>query len=299
MSINLTTPVGRIVQGELWKAQPVVDPRTNIPKLGADGKTPQVQHFFALAIPKQPGHTHWAQTEWGQKIWAEGNRAHPQFAPHPTYSWKIEDGDSQIPNKRGKKNCDREGFPGHWILKLRSGFPPKTYNANGSEVLPAESFKPGNYAQVNINVAGNTGDSPGVYLNPVMAALAGYGTEIQTGPDVADAGFGQGVALPAGASAVPVAGMPPGTPTPLAPAAPAYVPPVGVPAAPYPPIGVPTASPSSVPVPNPAFLGVPPPPAPAAPVRNLTAKAAGATYEALIAAGWNDALLVQNGLMLP
>ncbi len=299
MSINLTTPVGRIVQGELWKAQPVVDPRTNIPKLGADGKTPQVQHFFALAILKQPGHTHWAQTEWGQKIWAEGNRAHPQFAPHPTYSWKIEDGDSQIPNKRGKKNCDREGFPGHWILKLRSGFPPKTYNANGTEVLPAESFKPGNYAQVNINVAGNTGDSPGVYLNPVMAALAGYGTEIQTGPDVADAGFGQGVALPAGASAVPVAGMPPGTPTPLAPAAPAYVPPVGVPAAPYPPIGVPTASPSSVPVPNPAFLGVPPPPAPAAPVRNLTAKAAGATYEALIAAGWNDALLVQNGLMLP
>jgi hypothetical protein len=295
MSINLTSPVGRIVQGELWKAQPVVDPRTNVPKLGADNK-PLVQHFFALAIPKTPGHTHWAQTDWGQKIWAEGNRAHPNFAPHPTFSWKVEDGDSQVPNKKGKKNADREGFPGHWVIKLRSGFPPKTYNADGSAELPAESFKPGNYAQVNINVAGNTGDSPGVYLNPVMAALAGYGTEIQTGPDVAEAGFGQGVALPAGASAVPVGGFAPPTPgTP--PAAPAYAPPAGVPAAPYPPVGVPTASPSSVPVPNPAFLGVPPPPA--APVRNLTAKAAGATYEALIAAGWNDALLIQNGLMLP
>lgn len=306
MSINLTSPVGRIVQGELWKAQPVVDQRTNQPKLGSDNQ-PLVQHFFALAIPKQPGHTHWAQTEWGQKIWAEGHRAHPNFAPHPTFSWKIEDGDSQVPNKKGKKNCDREGFRGNWILKFRSGFPPKTYNANGSEVVPADALKTGYYAQVNFSVAGNTGDSPGVYLNPVMVALAGYGPEIQSGPDVSEAGFGQGVALPAGASAVPLGGMPvpagaPGYP--LAPVAPAYTPPVGAPAAPYPPIGAPAASPSS-PAPNPAFLGVPPPapmappPPPAAPVRNLTAKAGGATYEQLIGAGWTDATLVQHGLMLP
>ncbi len=302
MSINLTSPVGRIVQGELWKAQPVLDNKTNQPKFSADGK-PLVQHFFALAIPKEPGHTHWAQTAWGQQIWAEGHRAHPQFAPHPTFSWKIEDGDSQVPNKKGKKNCDREGFPGHWIIKLRSGFPPKTYNGNGSEVMPPESFKPGNYAQVNVSVAGNTGDSPGVYINPVMAALAGYGTEIATGPDVAEAGFGQGVALPAGASAVPIGGFaPPAAAAPyptagMAPAAPAYAPPAGAPAAPYPPIGVPTASPSSpVAAPNPAFLGVPPPP-PAAPVRNMTAKAAGASYEQLIAAGWTDATLLQHGMM--
>lgn len=306
MSINLTTPVGRIVQGELWKAQPVLDQRTNQPKLGTDGK-PLVQHFFALAIPKQAGHTHWAQTDWGQKIWAEGNRAHPQFAPHPTFSWKIEDGDSVIPNKKGKKNCDREGFPGHWIIKLRSGFPPKTYNANGSEMLPPESFKPGNYAQVNISVAGNTGDSPGVYINPLMAALAGYGTEIVTGPDVADAGFGQGTVLPAGASSVPVGGFTPAAPgapaypTPSAPAAPAYPPPAGAMPPPYPPTGAMPASPSSVAAPNPAFLGVPPVPvaAPPAPVRTMTAKAGGATYEQLVAAGWNDALLVQHGMMLP
>jgi hypothetical protein len=31
----------------------------------------------------------------------------------------------------------------------------------------------------------------------------------------------------------------------------------------------------------------------------MTAAANGATYEQLIAAGWNDALLIQNGLMLP
>lgn len=296
MSINLTSPVGRIVQGELWKAQPVLDQRTNQPKLGSDNQ-PLVQHFFALAIPKTPGHTHWAQTEWGQKIWAEGNRAHPNFAPHPTFSWKIEDGDSQVPNKKGKKNADREGFPGNWILKMRSGFPPKTYNANGSEMVPAESFKPGHYAQVNINVAGNTGDSPGVYLNPVMAALAGYGVEIVSGPDVAEAGFGQGVALPAGASAVPIGGFAPPAGVPTMPGSgPAPVPvpsyaPAGAAMPPPAMAGVPAVAP-----PNPAFLGVPPPP-PAAPVRNMTAKAAGASYEQLIAAGWTDATLLQHGMM--
>ena len=292
MSVNLTTPVGRIVQGELWKAQPVTDPRTNQPKLGSDN-LPLVQHFFALAIPKTPGHTHWAQTEWGQKIWAEGNRAHPNFAPHPTFSWKIEDGDSQVPNKKMKKNCDRVGFPGNWILKMRSGFPPKGYNADGSAALPAESFKCGYFAQVNINVAGNTGDSPGVYLNPIMVALAGYGEEIVSGPDVSEAGFGQGVQLPPGASSVPVGGFAP-PPTTAVPVPGAYAPPGMPPAQPYPPTGVPTANPSSPP--NPAFLGVPPPPA--APVHVMTAKAGGATYEQLVAAGWNDAMLVQHGMML-
>lgn len=306
MSINLTTPVGRIVQGELWKPQPVLDQRTNQPKLGTDGQ-PLVQHFFALAIPKTPGHTHWAQTEWGQKIWAEGNRAHPNFAPHPTFSWKIEDGDSQIPNKKNKKNCDRVGFPGNWILKMRSGFPPKGYNADGSAALPAESFKCGYFAQVNINVAGNTGDSPGVYLNPVMVALAGYGEEIVSGPDVSEAGFGQGTQLPPGASTTPVGGFAPAPVPgyPLPPAAPAYAPPGMPPSAPYPAAGVPPVNPSSplpaaMAPPNPAFLGVPPPvPAapPAPPARQMTAKANGATYEQLIAAGWNDALLVQHGMM--
>jgi hypothetical protein len=31
----------------------------------------------------------------------------------------------------------------------------------------------------------------------------------------------------------------------------------------------------------------------------MTAKAAGATYEALLAAGWTDALLIQHGMMVP
>lgn len=269
MAINFTTPVGRIVQGDLAKPQPVLD-NLGKPKLSRDG-APMAQHFIALAIAKTPGHTHWAQTDWGRQIWDEGNRAHPTFAPHPTFSWKVEDGDSQMPNKKGKKNADREGFPGHWIVKFRSGFLPKTYNADGSAAVPAETIRCGYYVQVNCTVAGNSGESPGVYINPNMVALSGYGPEIIAGPDASEAGFG-GVPLPPGASAMPLGGMPamPGTP----------VPPV-----------------------NPAFLDVPaapPPPPPAAPpAKQLTPKAAGASYADLIKAGWTDALLVQHGMMLP
>lgn len=308
MTINLTTPVGRIVQGDLAKPQPVLD-NLGKQKLTRDGH-PAIQHFISLAIPKTPGHTHWAQTDWGKQIWDEGNRAHPNFAPHPTFSWKIEDGDSAVPNKKGKLNRDREGFPGHWILKFRSGFLPKTYNADGSLAIPADQIKCGYYVQVNCSVAGNTGDSPGVYLNPNMVALSGYGEEIIAGPDASEAGFGA-APLPPGASATPVGGFVPpagGAPsvaapfTPAAPAAAPFPPAITALATPsFAPAAIPMTSPSNVPSPiNPAFLAPPPPPAvPVAPVRNLTAKAAGASYADLIKAGWTDALLVQHGMMTP
>ena len=319
MTINLTTPVGRIVQGDLSKPQPVLD-NAGKQKVGRDGQ-PMIQHYFALAIPKTPGHTHWAQTDWGKQIWDEGNRAHPNFAPHPTFSWKIEDGDSAIPNKKGKLNRDREGFPGHWVLKFRSGFLPKTYNADGSAPVPADSLKCGYYAQVNCSVAGNTGESPGVYLNPNMVALSGYGPEIIAGPDAAEAGFGA-APLPPGASATPVGGLAvttPGFPPGVAPigtgvptGAPVAAGPFAAPSAPVfspPPntspatatAGPVTTSPSNPPV-NPAFLAPPPPPASISmppPPRALTAKAAGASYADLIKAGWTDALLVQHGMMSP
>jgi hypothetical protein len=319
MTINLTTPVGRIVQGDLAKAQPVLD-NLGKQKLTRDGH-PAIQHFISLAIPKTPGHTHWAQTDWGKQIYDEGARAHPNFAPHPIFSWKIEDGDSVIPNKKGKKNCDREGFPGHWILKFRSGFLPKTYTTvgwvpNGENPPPiaAEGIRCGYYVQVNCSVAGNTGESPGVYLNPNMVALSGYGEEIIAGPDASEAGFGA-APLPPGASTTPVGGFvplpipAPGTHvpgtvgvapavpfTPAAPAAAPFPPAITAPATPsFAPAAIPTTSPSSPPPINPAFLAPPPPP----PAKQLTAKAAGASYADLIKAGWTDALLVQHGMMLP
>lgn len=339
--VNITSPVGRIVMGSLY------DPSTTdaegkplVVKTGPNAGQPRVNYFFALAIPKGP-EPHWAHTPWGQQIWNVGNQAFPNAAQSPAFAWKIEDGDSQIPNKKGRKPIDNEGWRGHWILKFSGGFAPKVYQQEGAgyvQVMQKDFCKPGYFVEVAFSVDGNGSQSqPGVYINHSMVCFRAYGPEISFGPDVASAGFGQS-ALPAGASMTPPAGaipMPqapaaapamPGLP-PALPGAPAgYMPPPvpGMPAgipqapgvapaplpqggfAPMPSAPVPGA-PAPIPVtPNPGFVQVPPPaPAPMAPpaappipVRQMTAAANGVTYEAYVAAGWSDAQLVQNGMML-
>jgi len=311
--VNITSPVGRIVMGSLY------DPSTTdaegkplVVKTGPNAGQPRVNYFFALAIPKgvEP---HWAHTPWGQQIWNVGNQAFPNAAQSPAFAWKIEDGDSQIPNKKGRKPCENEGWRGHWILKFSGGFAPKVYQQEGAgyvQVTQKDFCKPGYFVEVAFSVEGNGSQSqPGVYLNHSMVCFRAYGQEITFGPDVASAGFGA-APLPAGASMTPPAGA---IPMPQAPAAApvAYAPPPGVPQvpgvapaplapagfAPTPSVPVPGA-PAPIPVtPNPGFVQVPPP-APAAPVRQMTAAAQGIPYESYVAQGWTDAQLVQNGLML-
>jgi len=329
--VNITSPVGRIVMGSLY------DPSTTdaegkplVVKTGPNAGQPRVNYFFALAIPKG-AEPHWAHTPWGQQIWNVGNQAFPNAAQSPAFAWKIEDGDSQIPNKKGRKPCDNEGWRGHWILKFSGGFAPKVYQQEGAgyvQVMQKDFCKPGYFVEVAFSVEGNGSQSqPGVYINHSMVCFRAYGPEISFGPDVASAGFGA-APLPAGASMTPPAGAIPMPQAPAAapalPGAPAgYAPPpvpAGVPQipgaapAPLPPGGfvpMPSApvpgAPAPIPVmPNPGFVQVPPPapapmappPAPAAPVRQMTAAANGVTYEAYVAAGWSDAQLVQNGLML-
>jgi len=307
---NITSPVGRIVDGSLYEPQTTdAEGKPLVIKNGPNAGQPRVNYFFALAIPKNPGETHWAQTAWGQQVWGVGNQAFPNIAQSPAFAWKIEDGDSQIPNKKGRKNADREGYPGHWILKFSGGFAPKVYQQEGGgyvQVMQKDFCKAGYFAEVAFSVEGNGSSSqPGIYLNHSMVCFRAYGQEISFGPDVASAGFGQS-ALPAGASMTPPAGA---IPMPHAP----MMPPVA-PAMPHAPMMPPVAP--AIPVtPNPAFLQVPPPAAPmmppaapnvpvvpvappAAPVRQMTAAANGVAYEAYIAQGWTDALLVQHGMMI-
>lgn len=313
--VNITSPVGRIVMGSLY------DPSTTdaegkplVVKTGPNAGQPRVNYFFALAIPKG-SEPHWAHTPWGQQIWAVGNQAFPNAAQSPAFAWKIEDGDSQIPNKKGRKPCDNEGWRGHWILKFSGGFAPKVYQQEGAgyvQVMQKDFCKPGYFVEVAFSVEGNGSQSqPGVYLNHSMICFRAYGQEIQFGPDVASAGFGASP-LPAGASMTPLAGaipMPqapaaapalPGAPAPLPHAGSVPMPSAPVPGAPAPIPVMPNAGFVQVPPPVPQAPAAPmaPPPAPAAPVRQMTAAANGVTYEAYVAAGWSDAQLVQNGLML-
>lgn len=311
--INLTSPVGRIVMGNLYEPNTKdFDGKPLVIKTGPNAGQPTVRYFFALAIPKSPGVTHWAQEEWGKQIWAVGHQAFPQAALRPDFSWKIDDGDSAIPNKKNRRPCDNEGYKGNWVLKLSGGFAPKIYRQDGDkfvQVTDVDYVKCGYYVEVAFSVDGNgQQNNAGVYLNHGMVCFRAYGPEIVFGPNVEEAGFGKS-ALPAGASATP---PPSAIPLPAAPAS--------APLAPLPPYAGPAPLPPSsvapLPVmPNPAFLQVPLPngngaasptagvaPLPPVPVSpsssgiRMTPAANGVSLEAYKAAGWNEAQLIGAGL---
>jgi len=303
--IRITSPVGRMVMGSLY-----VPKTTNaagellVFKKGPNKGQPRVNYFFALAIPKG-GERHWAETSWGQQIWNAGHQAFPNAAGSDDFSWKITDGDSTKPGKLykgkpGRAPAENEGWPGNWVVKFSGGYAPKIVQFDTKlnkfvEIIQTDFIKPGYFMEVLFDVAKNDGESPGMYIKHKAVCFRAYGTELSfSSVNVEEAGFGAS-ALPAGASMTPPAGaIPmPATPTPSAP------PPVPAPVPSVPAIPV-IPNVGFVQVPPPAVPAVPvaPPPVPAAPVHQMTALAQGASYEACIAAGWTDATLVANGLMV-
>lgn len=290
--VNFTTPVGRLVAGSLYKPQTTnMEGKPLVIMNGPNAGQPTVRYFFAVAIPKNPGETHWSQTEWGAKILAVAQASFPQGQwQQPTFAWKLVDGDSTIPNAKGKAPNSREGYPGNWVISFSSSFPPKIYNRDGTApIVEPDAVKLGYFVQVNGDAGGNDSQlKPGLFLNHNMVALSAYGPEIVVGPDVASAGFGA-AALPAGASATPLAPAV-GLATPANPSS------LGVPAAPNPAfLAVP-------PVVAPAPMVAPPPPAPPAPPAPtgpvMTAAANGASYAQYVAAGWSHAQMVAAGLVV-
>jgi hypothetical protein len=269
-------PVGRMIGGSLSKLFQSTD-NAGAPKLDRTGQ-PAMRCSFGVAVKKGP-EQHWNQTPWGREIWQAGVTGYPNGEYNaPTFAWKVVDGDSAIPNKKGKRPCDQEGYPGHWVIWFSQSWLPKKVNANGTqELTDPESIVSGYFVQVLGDCTDNKpSQSPGVYMNPVAVALSGFGERIVTADvDTTTVGFGAGP-LPPGASVTPV-GM--------------TTPPAGMTP---PPASAPPAMGGIVPAPE--FLAPPPPPVKVEHV--MAAKAGGVTYEAFVANGWTDAALIQNGYML-
>lgn len=184
MSNKLMLP-GRIVQGHPIKRQPRTDDKGQ-PIMGADSQ-PSTQVYFALAVPKA-GEQDWKTTEWGQQVAAEGFAGYPNGqTQRPDFSWKIEDGDSTIPNKNGKINAQREGFPGHWVIKCTTQlscpcFPAGKYSPFDA-IQDPNAVKCGDYFTVAIECKNNTNNgapaqTPGVYMNPTATVFTRAGAEI-------------------------------------------------------------------------------------------------------------------------
>jgi hypothetical protein len=318
---SILFPAARIVMGDLYEAQ-TKDMQGNplTVKSGANQGQPRVNYFFAIAIPKTPGATHFAHEQpWGAKIWALAHSWWPQGqAQQPRFSWKIEDGDSAEPNQNNRRNCDREGFPGHWIVHLGSGFAPKIFDEQGNPLLQPNLVKRGFYVETFAMLSSNNNaQKPGIYINHSMISYRpSSAKEIVSGPDPRAVGFGKS-ALPAGVTAQPMgntAHMPPGVPgvpgaMPGAPAAPAMAAPPAV-ATPQP--VVPSAGFLQPPVagvapavPSAPTMAAPPAAPPASVVCPLGAPMGykmvnlnGARYEAFKGSGWQDAQMLQAGHMV-
>ena len=239
----ILTPVGRLVSGSASEPQKTdAEGRPLVIKTGPNAGQPRVDYYLGVAIPKNdPGWPafqkllvdqacldfpqyaqQFAGKDLGQILAGQAARTISEFA------FKIVDGDSQQPNKNGKIPCQKEGYPGNWIVGLSSGFAPTCYGDSGATLIDATTIKRGHFVRVYGSVRGNGSQSqPGIYINHNMVELVAYGEELQSGPDGAEIFGGVPTGpLPPGASATPLA-----SPIPLAnPVAPPVTPPVTPPA---------------------------------------------------------------------
>jgi hypothetical protein len=198
MAAEFLTGTGRMVQGH---------PMNEVTKNMKGGQLtdkqgqPRSEYFFAVAFPKSDPEL--------QKVFAVMKQeAQSGFRNNewqwPTFSWKYIDGDSpQFSNK--------EGFPGCYIIRFKGGFPAKCYTVGGKNLIVDKSqIKTGDYVRVYGTISPNEdAQKPGIYINPSLVELVGYGDPIVSGPDGTQVfGNADPATLPPGASTVPTGGTP-------------------------------------------------------------------------------------------
>lgn len=187
------SPVGRIVQGDLFNAQ-------TTDHAGRPRETPQF--YVGLAIEK----TNPEFAEFYATMQAVAQRDFPRGEwQKQDFAWKLVDGDGIDTN--GNPNNQKPGFAGCWVLRLTSGFAPEVYDANCQRIVDPQQAQRGFYARVNIAMCGN-GDpqKSGIYLNLGMTQIVGYGEVITSGPAAGDV-FAPSTSgyVPQGMSTTPIA----------------------------------------------------------------------------------------------
>ena len=180
---------GRIVAGHPMKANQRTDDAGK-PRFKVDG-SPMLSFFVALAIPKN-GTTDWKQTSWGADIYAQAQADWKNNeTAMPSFSWKIVDGDSTVPNKNNVQPCTKEGYPGHWVVSIDSNFPYSCHHPDKyapiDQIKDENVIKCGDYGRMMVSVVGNgaTGtNTRGIYINPQFFILDRAGDLINTGSSV-------------------------------------------------------------------------------------------------------------------
>ncbi|MCC3717011.1 hypothetical protein LLE78_12735, partial [Staphylococcus haemolyticus] len=171
--------VARLIHGHPLKQNVRTDGVTKQPVLGKDGQ-PIKEIYIGIAIPKT-GEADWKDTEWGRQIVMAALDAENGYdaatTRRPDFSWKVIDGDSDIPNKAGHAPNEDESKRGHWVLHLNTRIPYNCYHVGKYNPLDAiqdaNAIKLGDYVRVNIVAKGSKpSKTPGVYLNPNLLELS-------------------------------------------------------------------------------------------------------------------------------
>ena len=291
------SPIGRIVQGNPLVGNLQFDDRTKQPKMKSDNSGQQENWYINVAFDKKDPDT----LAMVGEIYAEAARSFPQLFPQGVnfqaanfgcvradFAVKLIDGDGLDNN--GQPHAKKDGFGGHWIVKISTyAGAMRCVNGlqNNATITDPEQIHTGNYVRVALDFktngwAGDGSSKPGLYMNPDLVQLVGYGQKIVGGPD-ANVVFATAAAyVPQGMATTPVGGVAmPGLPAPLALPGAAGPLPTALPA-----VGLPSIT-------APAAVA-------AAPQYTLSpeAVAAGHTKEALNAAGHTDESLLANGYLV-
>lgn len=292
------TFTGRLVQGDAHKPGPQrKDKRTNVLKVKKDG-TPDAPFFLAVAVPKNPAQRFVIQGNpdyESQKaiLDADARAAWPQYfgqrpqglhfdasLPHdcinPKFANKVIDGDGY--DDEGKPNAEKDGWAGCWIIKVSNGFAPKVYEwtAQGwKETLhTGRVIKCGDYVTISGDCSSNQStESAGMYMNVDTVSFEQEGKPI-IGSNNVDPNQALGSR---GAPPNPAANQ------------------AGANAASSGQGAVGNQGSGTASEPYSGYRESAPPPPPSGP--QMTA-AATTSYDKYIAAGWTDAQLRANGLMV-
>lgn len=183
-AVSFVSPVGRLVQGDVFKGQTTDNKGQPLTvKTGPNKGQPMTRYFISLAVEKNNPDlpAFWALLQQCAR------QGFPQlFNPqgqctHPRFTYKMMDGDG-IDND-GKSNADKPGFKGCFVFKFSSSFPPRVVH-NGQYINAEDAIKRGYFIQVAGNAQPNIGSEvPGLYLNHEAVMLVGYGEEIKGGID--------------------------------------------------------------------------------------------------------------------
>ena len=205
---------GRLVAGHPMKRNQMTDDKTGQPIRDAAGQV-KTNVYIGVAVPKTQAD--WKLEPWGQQIvqraqadWPNGEHGAATFA------WKVTDGDSAVPNKAGNKPCDKEGYPGHWVINGQTMLAIRCHHVGKyqphEQIQDENEIKTGDYCRVLIGCRGNNpSQSPGVYMNPELFELSRAGQAIitQGGPSAADVFGGSTAQLPPNAALDTAATTPP------------------------------------------------------------------------------------------